>query len=105
MTGLRHDWKYDPMGDICRACGTSANGLNNFELDCPGVPEVEKGTFGIECEITLEMNGHIPKWAHPEVQQIMDEVVAVEKDRVRKVLERALADHFGAGVLGDQADA
>jgi hypothetical protein len=40
MAGKRHDWKFAPNGDICRTCGASANGLNNFELDCPGGSEV-----------------------------------------------------------------
>ena len=63
-----------------------------------------KGQFVTECEITLEISGDIPEWAQPEVQSIMDQVAAVEKDRVRKAFEHALADHFGAKVLGDQAD-
>ena len=69
------------------------------------VGTVAKGTITTGCEITLTLDGDVPEWAKPEVQQVMDEVCEVEKDRVRKVFERALADHFGAGVLGDQSDA
>ena len=64
-----------------------------------------KGTITTECTITLEISGEFPAWAQPEIQRIMDETAAVEKDRVRKTFEIALADYFGAGILGDQSDA
>ncbi len=64
-----------------------------------------KGQIVTKSKIMLEISGDIPEWAQPEVQSIMDQVCAVEKDRVLKAFEHALADHFGAGVLGDQSDA
>jgi len=66
---------------------------------------MEKSQIVTECEITLKISGDVPEWAKPEVQRIMDEVTAEEHPRVRKIFERRLADHFGAGVLGDQSDA
>lgn len=63
------------------------------------------GTITTECIITLKLNGDVPEWARPEAQRILEEVCTLENDRVRVVFERALADHFGAGVLGDPSDA
>ena len=62
------------------------------------------GTIKTGCDIVLTLEGGVPEWAKPEVQRIMDEVVAAESPRIRRVFERALADHFGAGVLGEQSD-
>lgn len=58
----------------------------------------------VECEITLTLGGDVPEWAQGPAQEVMDEVLELERIRVRKVFERALADRFGAGVLGDQSD-
>ena len=63
------------------------------------------GTLTVECEITLKLCGDLPEWARPEAQQVMEEVCEVERVRVRKAFETALADHFGAGILGNQSDA
>ena len=63
------------------------------------------GTLTTECEITLTLSGDVPEWARPQAQRVMDEVCDLERVRVRKALETALADHFGAGVLGSQSDA
>ena len=63
------------------------------------------GTLVTECRIELTLEGDVPEWAREDAQRILDEVCDAEHPRVRKRFERALADHFGAGVLGDQSDA
>ena len=65
----------------------------------------ERGTLLFECHITLTLDGDIPEWARTDALRIADEICEAEHPRVRKLFERALADHFGAGVLGDQSDA
>lgn len=59
-------------------------------------------TVSIKVHITIEMTGH-PEHASEEILQIANNVIKSESIAVRKVFESELADHFGAGALGDQA--